>query len=254
MPFMLTVILVLGLAVFTPNVFCSELGRVLNDADRSLVDRERDIRSRPDVIISLLNLKPGDQVADIFAGTGYYSELLGSVVGARGTVLLHNNAVYNAFSVKGLDERFVDGRPGNIQLHVAEADNLMLGDGKLDAVIMVLAYHDLYFVNESDGWHAIDVNKFLSQIFTSLKPGGRFLIIDHAARSGGDKSTAQTLHRIDPDFARRDIESHGFELIASSDVLENRDDNHLISVFDPSVRGQTDRFILVFGKPIQPGR
>ena len=104
------------------------------------------------------------------------------------------------------------------------------------------------YVDESGGWRAIDPADFLTQIHTALKPGGRFLIVDHHAGAGSGNSAAQDLHRIDVEFAKQDISGHGFTLVGSSDALRNQDDDHGIIVFNPEVRGKTDRFILVFEK------
>lgn len=72
--------------------------------------------------------------------------------------------------------------------------------------------------------------------------------MDHYATAGSGKASAQELHRIDVDFAKSDIGSRGFKLVAESDVLRNPDDDYDITVFDPKVRGKTDRFVLVFEK------
>jgi predicted methyltransferase len=111
-----------------------------------------------------------------------------------------------------------------------------------------MSYHDLYHVDEPNGWRAIDADNFIGQIHTALKPGGRFLVVDHYAAPGTGKDSAQELHRIDVDFAKKDITAHGFKLVAQSDVLRNPDDDYNIMVFDPQVRGKTDRFVLLFEK------
>ncbi len=223
--------------------------QALKQPGRLQKDLERDARSRPEAVIPLLQLKEGDVVADIWAGGGYYSELLGRVVGESGRVLLINNAAYEHFAAKGLAERF-DGRElPAVKIHQREAEDLDLGENQLDAAIIVMSYHDIYHVDEKGGWRAIDAADFLGQIYTALKPGGRFLIVDHVAQPGSGKRDAQDLHRIDLEFAREDITSRGFELVGSSDALRNPSDDYTKMVFDPAVRGKTDRFILVFTKP-----
>ena len=211
-------------------------------------DIERDARSRPDLVLPWLELEPGDRVADIWAGGGYYSELIASVVGDEGEVLLVNNAAYAAFAKKSLDERLGNREVAAITLHTREAADLELGTGTLDAALIVMSYHDTYHVDEKNGWSAIDAGDFLGQIYRALKPGGRFLVVDHHAAPGSGKSAAQDLHRIELAFAKQDIGSHGFRLVAESDVLRNPEDDYSIMVFDPEVRGKTDRFILVFEK------
>ena len=117
----------------------------------------------------------------------------------------------------------------------------------LDAAMIIMSYHDLYHTTE--GWGPMDVEDFMGQIARALKSGARFLIVDHVAPRGTGKDYAQELHRIEPEFARRDIERFGLRYIGGSDILRNRSDSYETMVFDPSVRGKTDRFIQVFEKP-----
>jgi predicted methyltransferase len=211
-------------------------------------DLERDARSRPDVVLPLLQLAPGDRVADIWAGSGYYSELIANIVGDSGEVLLVNNLAYSQFAGKGLAER-QDGRQmGSVTLHTREVEDMDLGEDSLDAALIIMSYHDTYHVDEANGWREIDADDFFGQIHAALKPAGRFLIVDHYASEGSGKASAQELHRIDVDFAKSDISSRGFKLVAESDILRNPDDDYDIIVFDPKVRGKTDRFVLVFEK------
>lgn len=243
-----------GLAVALMSVSCVSSGpTALEDTlartDRTEADVQRDARSRPDLVLPLLALGPGARVADIFAGAGYYSDILSGVVGPDGTVLLHNNGAYRQFARAGLASRFDGRETGNIVMHDSEASDLLLGSSNLDAAIMIMSYHDLYYTDPDNGWPGIDAGHFLDQIFDALVPGGRFLVVDHAARAGTGSAPAQTAHRIDPAFAQKDIESHGFRLLTSTDALANPDDDHSLSVFDPAIRGNTDRFVYVFQKP-----
>ncbi len=215
--------------------------------DRLAADIERDGRDHPADILNLLNIGPGDRVADIFAGAGYYSELIGRVVAPDGVVLMHNNAPYVDFAAKGIAERFEGREVASVVRHDREPGDLDLGQNDLDAVIIIMSYHDLFYVDES--WPAIDADDFIGQIAAALKPGGRFLIVDHVAAAGSGKSAPQELHRIDPALAREHIEAQGLRYIAGSDVLRRSDDDHTLFVFDPEIRGKTDRFVQVYEKP-----
>ncbi len=221
----------------------------MNKHGRLLADIERDGRSRPEVTLGLLQLEPGDRVADIRAGSGYYSELMGNIVGPEGEVLLINNEAYAGFVKKGLDARMQGRELAGVTVHNAEAEDLKLGQGTLDAAVIIMSYHDIYHVDEKGGWRAIDVDDFVGQIYSGLKPGGRFLVVDHYAEAGTGKASAQDLHRIDVEFAKQDITRHGFVLAGSSNALRNPDDDYSVMVFKPEVRGKTDRFVLVFEKP-----
>lgn len=114
---------------------------------RLVADIERDSRSRPEAIIPLLNLEPGDRVVDIFAGGRYYSELLASVVGDQGEVLLHNSPGFESWGINGLKDRFDGGRnPGRITRHTRSGINLMLESESMDGALIVMAIHDLYVI------------------------------------------------------------------------------------------------------------
>jgi len=234
-------------AVAVSSVQAGTVAQVLASPGRLESDLARDKRSHPEVIIGLLEIGAGDAVADIFAGGGYYSEILGQLVTPGGEVLMHNNQAYISFVGDALKKRF-DGRelPG-VRRHDREIDNLDLGESTLDAAIIIMSYHDLY--HTTDGWPAIDRADFMGRIVRALRPGGRFLIVDHAAAAGTGSDSAQDLHRIEADFARQDVESYGLKYKGKSDALRNPDDHYDLTVFDSKVRGKTDRFILMFEKP-----
>jgi predicted methyltransferase len=86
-------------------------------------------------------------------------------------------------------------------------------------------------------------------VFKALKSGGIFLVLDHAAQSGSGFRDTSTLHRIDPDAVKQEVESAGFKLLGESTVLQNKADPHTAKVFDPAIRGHTDQFIMKFRKP-----
>lgn len=245
---MLRKILVLGLLLVAPLGWSA--ADVIQDAvahkDRSGKDRERDARELPSEVMAFAGYKPGMKVADIFGGGGYYSELISYVVGPQGEVWLVNNVPYLEFTKDDLKERFGEGRLPNVKRSTVETCNLRLGEGKLDAALIVLSYHDLYY--KDTGWPEIDSGKFLDQISRALKPGGTLLIIDHAANDGTGSSAAQELHRIDEAFARKDITSHGFKFERSFDKLRNPQDDRNVVVFNPAVRGKTDRFVHLYRK------
>ncbi len=86
-------------------------------------------------------------------------------------------------------------------------------------------------------------------VFDDLKPGGIYLILDHSAEAGSGGRDTGTLHRIDPAIVKKEVLAAGFIFVGSSDLLSRPGDNHALKVFDPTVRGKTDQFILKFRKP-----
>ena len=220
------------------------------DPARSDADRERDAGTHPEQIIPLLALEPGDRVLDFLAGGGYWSQMLGSVVGPDGAVLVHNNAAFRQWVGPGLGERLaaIADRP-QLQRWDRELDDLGLDPGSLAAILLVNTYHDFYFADAEHGWPAFDAGPVMDQLVAGLESGGRLVVVDHHAKAGTGSSAAQELHRIDRDFAVRDWEAHGLRLVDSSDVLEGFEDAREVSVFDPTIVGKTARFVLVFEKP-----
>jgi len=215
---------------------------------RTDADRERDARDQPAIILALLDLQPGDAVVDVFAGGGYYSELMAGVVGEQGKVVLQNNYGYAKWVDKYLQERYIDNQVPPIEVLRSEVPDMQLAPDSFDAAIMIMSYHDLYYYDPERGFERADVPAFFAQLRTALKSGGKLLLVDHVAPDGTGNSLTQEIHRIDPAFARADIESNGFSLVATSDVLRNPDDPRTANVFAKDIRGKTDRFVMLFEK------
>lgn len=249
-------ILVTGLLAVlagSPNIgIAAQLDHVrlaVANPERTDSDRERDASSKPAQVLEFFDLQPGHVVLDLFAGSGYYSEIAGLVVGETGTVYLHNNAAYLGFAGEALAERLGSGRLRNVERYDRELDDIDLPSDSVDRVVMVMTYHDLYY--KTDGWN-LDPESFFATIHRVLKPGGMLCIVDHAGKVGARSTDAQDLHRIDPEFARQDIEGRGFTFAGESRVLHNPDDQLDINVFDPSVRRRTSRFVYKFLEPVEP--
>ena len=129
----------------------------------------------------------------------------------------------------------------NVEYSVQRLDELEVGE-PLDAIFMVMYYHDTLWTGENK----VEMNQ---RIFNALKPGGRFLIIDHHALDGAGIEVNKTLHRMDHASVVPEITQAGFKLILDSNLLANPVDPRNVSVFDKAWRGKTDRFIYVFERP-----
>jgi predicted methyltransferase len=210
--------------------------------ERSAKDRERDARDKPVELLTFAGVEPGMKVADVFGGGGYWSELLARAVGPGGGVTLVNNAPYFNYAQEDLKSRFGDGRLKDVRRRVIETADMDLGREQFDLILIYMAYHDIYWVEEDAGWPKIDTARFLVQLHDALKPGGRLLVVDHAAAAGSGSSAASTLHRIDEVFTKKDFASHGFLFEKEYTGLRNSEDDHTTGVFDDSIRGRTDRF------------
>jgi len=112
----------------------------------------------------------------------------------------------------------------------------------LDMVWTSENYHDFHNIPNGD---VVALNQV---IFKALKPGGVYMVEDHSAPGTGTSATS-TLHRIDPETVVQEATAAGFVLEGRSNILANPADPHTAPVFDPSIRGKTDKFLLKFRKP-----
>ena len=212
-------------------------------------DAARDANRHAAEVLEFLGIGRDDTVLEMFAGGGYYTEMLAHVVGENGRVYAHMNTPLVNFGGDEYVTRHADNRLSNVDILMAENNELALDADQFDAITIILNYHDLYWTSDDYGWDAIDVAKFLAEIHKGLKPGGVLGIVDHVATAGSPSDSGSTLHRIDPDLVSAELEAAGFVLDGESDLLRNATDDHSKGVFDPEIRGKTDRFVLRFSKP-----
>ncbi len=217
--------------------------------NRRSADHDRDASRKPAEVLAFFGIEPGMTVFDLFSGGGYYSELISIVVGPEGNVIAHSNAAYLGFVGDEFEERYADGRLANVEVLMAENNELELPTGEFDAVTLMLSYHDFFYVDAENGWPKIDGPKLLAEIYKGMKPGAVLGVVDHFAEAGSPRETGNSVHRIDPGIVISELEIAGFVLDGTSDVLRNMDDDYSKSVFDPKLRGKTDRFVLRFRKP-----
>jgi len=214
--------------------------------ERTAADRERDARDKPAEVLAFADVKPGMVVADIFAAGGYYTELVSGVVGPEGKVIAVNNLPYAAFSKDDIKARFTEGRLKNVERRIVEASYMTIAPKSVDLAMIVMSYHDVYWVNEKEGWPEINVDGFLDSIKRMLKPGGKLLIVDHNAAAGTGKETATSLHRLNEAWSKKSITSHGFVFEKSYEGLRNPADQLDKMVYDPAVKGKTDRYVHLY--------
>jgi predicted methyltransferase len=221
---------------------------VANEA-RPEADRGRDAGRKPAEVLEFFGIAPGMTVLDMFSGGGYYTEMLSYTVGENGRVIAQSNEAYLQFVGDEFEKRYLGGRLTNVQVLMAENNELELEADSLDAVMLVLSFHDLFYAAPDDGWPAIDVPAFLAELHSGLRTGGIVGIIDHYAADGAPSDTGGTTHRIDPAIVVAAMTAAGFELGGQSDMLRNPEDDYEKIVFDPELRGKTDRFVMRFRKP-----
>jgi predicted methyltransferase len=246
-----------ALTILALPVFANTPGPIedaVNHSERLKVDRESDVARKPVDVLSFIGIKEGMTVFDVGSGGGYYTELVARIVEPDGRVVAHNvYAVADVFARDGIAERYSKIRIPGVTRVISEFKDIDLGVEQFDAVLMILAYHDVYYAvtNENFVWTRTSPSVFLKAIYDGLKPGGVVGLVDHADEPGAPIENVAERHRIDPAIVRRDFKAAGFVLEAEADFLANPGDDYSKSVFDPSVRRKTDRFVMRFRKPGQ---
>jgi predicted methyltransferase len=233
----------------------SLIAAAVADPARLDADRERDGRDRPAEVLAFLGIAPGMRALDLNAATGYYAELLARVVGPTGRVIAHNHpGAHATLAPADFEARYGNRRLQNVEQLFARHDDLHLPSQSLDAVLMSMVYHDMYWLHPDVDWGPVDRAALLAEIYDALVPGGIVGVIDHFAAAGVDpRVSAMATHRIDPAVVRRDFAAAGFELAGESDALRNTADSYSLGVFDERVHGHTDRFVLAFRRPWAAG-
>ena len=214
------------------------------DADRPQADRARDADRKPAETVAFAGLKPGEVIGELLPGEGYFTRVFAGVVGTHGHVYAvappaqPGKKDYEA----GARALAGDAHYANVTILAERLDQLHF-PVPLDMVWTSQNYHDLHNIP------GFDIARFNRAVFAALKPGGIYLVLDHAAQAGSGTRDTATLHRIDPEAVKREVLAAGFELQATSNLLHRPADPHTARVFDASIRGKTDQFIFKFRKP-----
>jgi len=189
----------------------------------------------------------GSAVLDVWPGRGDWTRLFSDIAGPAGRVYTFVPAELAHFKSDPVGQmRALAKEPGRENVEVVSADLLALPESSqsLDVVWLHLFYHDLHTkLLQTRGATPAGFNR---AVYERLKPGGLYIIIDHAAATGTGASRTESQHRIDPATVRAEVETAGFVLDAQSTLLSSKDDPHSANVFDPSIKGETDRFAYRF--------
>ena len=217
------------------------------DSSRPAADTARDANRKPAQTLQFAGVKPGDKVADYGAGSGYFTRLFADLVGDSGHVyaVVPSGLLKYPNIVKGIAEvqAFAFAHP-NVSVTYASPLHAARFPEKLDVFWISQNYHDL--LDKFMG--PVDMAAFNRAVYAALKPGGIYIVLDHVAAMGSPADVTETLHRIEPDVVRHQIEAAGFKFDGESKALANANDPHTADPFDPSIQGRTDQFIFKFRK------
>jgi len=226
----------------------AEVVAAVTDAARPATDRERDAERKPAETLAFSGIHAGQEVAELMPGGGYYTRLLSALLGPKGSLIAVVPAPRAGTPTGGPDRAApiralaADPHYANVSVLVQPVRQLSLA-APVDVVWTSLNYHDVHNVPN------MDIALFNKAIFNSLKPGGLYFVIDHAAAPGAPAGVTSELHRIDPGVVKQEATGAGFVLEAESSILFNPADSRALPIFDPAVRGKTTQFIFKFRKP-----
>jgi predicted methyltransferase len=217
----------------------------LTSPARPEADMKRDADRKPMEMLAFAKVKDGQTVVDFLPGGGYFTRIFSAAVGPKGKV------------VAAVPEGFIKRRPealtalnalaaeaGRANISVVQFNGTQLAaPGTADLVWTSQNYHDIH---NGPPEQIAGLNK---SVFTALKKGGVYIVLDHAAEAGSGARDTNTLHRIDPALVKTEVKAAGFVFDGESKALRNTEDKHTLKVFDPALRGHTDQFVYRFRKP-----
>lgn len=209
------------------------------DPGRPAADKAQDANRKPGMMVKFARIKRGDTVVEILPGEGYFTRVFSNAVGPKGKVVAAEPSSSDA--IKALA-----GEPArkNVEPYAGSFDNVAAA-GAADVVWTSRNYHDLKGAKAP-----ADASERLNKAaFAALKPGGYYVVLDHSAAAGSGTRDCDTLHRIDAEAVKAEVLAAGFVLDGESPLLANKADTRTVAVFDPSIQGKTDQFVLRFRKP-----
>jgi predicted methyltransferase len=218
------------------------------DPGRPAADKERDANRKPAETILFAEIKPGETVAELIPARGYFTRLFSKVVGPLGHVIALSPprrptaAPDSPDPVAATTAIAADPAYSNVRVQAGSLATINV-PMPVDVVFTAQNYHDLHNIPN------FDLAAFNKSVFDALKPGGLYIVLDHSAAAGSGVRDTSTLHRIDVATVKAEVLAAGFKLAGESKVLANAQDDRTAKVFDPSIQGKTDQFILKFRKP-----
>ncbi len=227
-----------GIAVAVANILARTPDNVKLDESR-----------KPAELLRFFGIGRGMQVLDLFGGNKYWAEIMAPAVGPKGRVTVWQPTQFlNDKRQAGFDA--FAARQKNVSLISSPFEAPKLPPKAFNFAIINLDYHDTYWESTERKIPRMDPNAWLKTLYAAMKPGGVVGVVDHIALPNADaRATVEKLHRIDPNVIKADFKRAGFQLVASSDMLRNPADDHSLLVFDPKIRGKTDRAVFKFRKP-----
>lgn len=219
------------------------LDTALAAPDRGSWQKDRDAARHTEFEFYAAHILPSYSVLDLGTGGGTVAMIASSIVGEKGHVDMQNPTIWvSKYDLKGAMD-YVVAKRANVSALVVDFDQITVPARPYDVVVSSMIYHDTADLG-------VDRLKMNKATLAAMKPGAIYIIVDHRAEKGSGVRDVSTLHRIDPQTVIDDLTAAGFVFLHDHDLLANPNDTHTLNVFDPAIRGQTDRSVLVFQKPM----
>jgi predicted methyltransferase len=217
--------------------------QAVSDSARPAAFKAADPLRMPAETLAFSGVKPGMTVGEFYPAGGYFTRMLSDVVGPSGHVFAIENAGWND-SVNDDKAMLTERKWKNVSLEVRPFGTVSF-PRPLDLAWVTQNYHDLKIAKYGN----VDTLAFDRAVYAALKPGGTFFILDHQGPPGMSEPEIARMHRINRDDVIREVTSAGFRLAGEGNFLHRPADDHTKPIFDPSIRGHTDQYVLKFVKP-----
>jgi len=247
---------VLASSFFTSNAHAKSaltiekaIGQAITNSSRPIKDLALDVDRKPAQVLSFFQVKPDSQILEVFAGPGYYTELLNDIVGPKGQVTVYEDSIWYNYSKSASDKRHEGNRLENTKTVISDMNTLQLPKEKYDTALIVLGLHDIFLQSEKSlADEEREVGHFLRAIYHSIKANGIIGVVEHEATMDEQPSVSAELHRLSSKVITNLMIDAGFIFEASSNVLINASDDHTQVVWADGLRRKTDRSVLRFRK------
>jgi predicted methyltransferase len=217
--------------------------------DRLVKDTARDAARKPAEVLAFSKIMTGNTVIDMEAGGGYFTELISRAVGPTGKVIMQQPKEFEAFYKEDIAAHTGNNRLPNVTVSLTTFDKLEAPDASVDVVTWFQGPHELFCKKACGDAPMGEPAAVFNEISRVLKPGGYLVVMDHVAPQGAPTTSGNDLHRIDPMQVKALATAANFSLDEESNLLANPADDHTKGVFDPSIQGKTDQFLLRYKKP-----
>jgi predicted methyltransferase len=225
-------------AATQPPLSGERIAAIVGSPERTAADRTNDVRRKPAEMLRFIGVREGMVALDVSAAGGYTTELIARAVGPTGRVYGQtprpDPRQRLAERVKAVPNIVPVVRPFEDPAPPEAASNA------LDLVTLMFNYHDF-------GHMGVERAKLNRAVFAALKPGGLYVVADHAGRPGTGISESGTLHRVEEALVRREVEAAGFQLLAEGGFFRNPKDPRDRETPEPAQ--PKDEFVLKFRKP-----